>query len=615
MTIFYEVKNTMVEDIKTLWFDFLKALTRSIVQINLYKPEHPQVISAIEDVTAALAKIFNISDELALTLDNDKLIVNNTPLLTSNKIPNSIKNVFLKFNIQSITFLKGLSAQDIKTFCKMQYAKTEPLKYLQENNIDKIILNKDIYTKTGSAAPTEQTKPSSVNTAAQIQKTETVPGKSITKEIEENFKIEAALNVLASKATDNENEREVIVNLLMKKVKAEIEQEIKTVIDAHRREKRKLNNDMGRTESVVSSMGDGIVTINKTGKIIMMNKDAETMSGKSLKEISGKQIFDISNLENQILTLAQEIGSEDKKDISKDISQKGRKDIAETIKKSTTIIQNEDGKIVGAVSIPTDETKLKQMEKLKEDFISNMTHELRSPLTSIKAALELLSKEKKVADSSKNILSAAIRNSNRLAALINDILDFSKLESGKMIFHSVPISPVEIAQEAIDSMNAWAKSKGISLLQINEDNLPEIYTDKRKTVQILINLISNALKFTPTGGKIELSIDLGKEKLANSVFFSVKDTGCGIKKENQAKVFDKFAQIASGEKIKGTGLGLSITKALVVLQDGKINLESEYGKGSTFRISMPVYKRQINQQDKETSIENEKSWWRNFLGI
>ena len=604
--------NNMTEDIKILWLNFLKALTRSIVQINLYKPEHPQVLSAIEEVTAALAKIFHISDELALTLDNDKLVINSVPLLSSDKIPNSIKNIFIKFHIQSITFLKGLSEADIKTFCKMQYAKTEPIKFLKENNINKIILNKDIYTKTEKNKPVQQ-----ANTPGQVQKTASVPTKSIAKEIEENFKIEAALNVLASKATPDETERDLIVNILIKKMKAEMEKEIQAVIATHRREKKKFENDISRTESVVSSMGDGIVTIDKDGKIIMMNSDAENMSGKSLKEISGKQIFDISNLENQILTLAQEIGSEDKKDISKEISEKGDKQIAETIKKSTTIIQNEEGKVVGSVSIPTDEAKLKQTEKLKEDFIANMTHELRSPLTSIKAALDLLSKEKKMEDSSKNLLSTAMRNSNRLNALINDILDFSKLESGKMIFHSAPSSPVEMVHEAVDSMKAWAKSKRITLTQINEENLPEIYVDKKKLVQILINLISNALKFTSTGGKIEISVDRGKEKFANSVFFSVKDTGCGIKKENQDKIFEKFAQVASGEKMKGTGLGLSITKAMVVLQDGKINLESEYGKGSIFRVSMPVYKRQTNQPVKETSpeIENKKSWWRKLLGI
>ncbi|MCG2726551.1 MAG: cell wall metabolism sensor histidine kinase WalK [Elusimicrobia bacterium] len=597
----------MAEDIKILWFDFLKALTRSIVQINLYKPDHPQVLGAVHEVTNTLAKIFSISNELALTLDNDKLIVNNVPLLASDKLPNSIKNIFLKFNIQSITFLKGLREPDIKTFCKMQYLKTEPIKFLKENSVDKIILNTDIYAKIEKNKTAAQT-----NTGPQTQGTETAPGKSIAKEIEENYKIETALSVLAAKVTNDENEQKVIVNTLIKKIKNEIEKEIKNIIETHRREKKKFENDIGRTESVITSMADGVITVDKDGKILIMNSDAETMSGKTLKEVSGETIFDISNLENQIITLANEIGSEDKKDISKEVLQKGGKQLSETIKKSTTIIQNEEGKIVGAVSIPTDEAKLKQMDKLKEDFMANMTHELRSPLTSIKAALELLSKEKKITDSAKNFLTTAIRNSDRLNSLINDILDFSKLESGKMIFHLAPVSPVEIAHEAIDSMKAWAKSKEVNISQVNEEDLPEIYIDERKIIQILINIISNAIKFTPANGKIEISVDRGKENLANFVFFSVKDTGCGIKKENQTKIFEKFAQIASGEKIKGTGLGLAITKAMVVLQGGKISLESEYGKGSIFRVAIPIY---TKPSESLPEVEIKKSWWRKIFGI
>ena len=602
----------MAEDIKILWFDFLKALTRSIVQINLYKSDHPQVLVAIDEVGAALAKIFNTSDTLTLTLDKDKLIINNIPLLASDRLPNSIKNIFLKSHIQSISFLKGLSAEDIKTFCKMQYAKIEPIKFLKENNIDKIILNEDVYAKIEKDKPAAQT-----NSEPQNQKDPAAPTNSISKELEENLKIEAALTVLAAKATKDKTEQELIVNALMKKIKNEMEQEIKTIIEAHRGEKKKFENDIGRTESVVASIADGVVTVDKNGKILMMNSSAEIMSGKSLTEISGKQIFDIANLENQIITLAQEIGPEDKKDISQEVSQKGEKHISETIKKSTAIIQNEEGKIVGAVSIPTDEAKLKQMDKLKDDFMANMTHELRSPLTSIKAALEILSKEQKVPGSSKHILAAAIRNSERLNSLISDILDFSKLESGKMIFHRAPSSAIEIAHDAIDAMRAWANSKRIDMSQISEDNLPEIYADERKIVQILINLISNSLKFTPSGGKIEISIDRGKEKLANFIFFSVKDSGCGIKKENQNKIFEKFAQIASGEKIKGTGLGLAITKAMVILQDGKISLESDYGKGSVFRVAMPIYKRQINQPINESlrKSASKKPWWRKILGI
>jgi PAS domain S-box-containing protein len=369
----------------------------------------------------------------------------------------------------------------------------------------------------------------------------------------------------------------------------------------------------------MASMADGVVVVDKNGNILMMNPQAEAISGHPLSELSGKKIFDLPQIENQVVSLAKEINSENKENISKDINKLGTASMLETVKKSTAIIQNEDGKIVGSVSIPTDAAKFKQMEQLQQDFISNMTHELRSPLTSIKAALEIMSREAAgPGESSRNILNTAIRNTERLNSIITDILDFSKLQSGKLIFHQEGTPPDEIAREAADAMKAWAESKGVTLTVTNEPDLPQIYADKRRTVQILINLISNAIKFTPQGGLIEVSADSGRDALANFVFFSVKDNGCGIKKEEQEKIFEKFVQVAAGEKVGGTGLGLAITKAMAVLQGGRITVESDAGRGSVFRVGLPLYKGQGDQSVFEPGPEAKelsKPWWKKILDI
>ena len=318
------------------------------------------------------------------------------------------------------------------------------------------------------------------------------------------------------------------------------------------------------------------------------------------------------------LSLAKEIKSENKADISKEVIKTGPADLAETVKKATTIIQNEDGKIVGAVSIPTDAAKMKQVEKLQQDFIATMTHELRSPLTSIKAALEIMSRDAVKEDSSRGILNTAIRNTERLNSIITDILDFSKLQSGKLIFHQENSDAAEVAKEAVESMKAWATSKGVNLSVTAGPQARPIYADKRRTVQVLINLISNAIKFTPQGGKIEVSADAGTEALEGFTFFSVKDNGCGMKKEDQGRIFEKFVQVASGEKVGGTGLGLAITKAMVVMQGGRITVDSEPGRGSTFRVGMPVYKGQGEQPVFEQTpemTEAAKPWWKKLLGM
>jgi len=313
------------------------------------------------------------------------------------------------------------------------------------------------------------------------------------------------------------------------------------------------------------------------------------------------------------LNLASEIRSENAKAIDKEIKTKAKEDLAKTIKNSTALVKNEEGKIVGAISMPTDMAKIKELEKLKEDFISSMTHELRSPLTSIKMALDLLSREK-LAPGVSAMLNTAIRNSERLNSIISDILDFSKLQSGKMIFKLTENDPREIAKNALDSMKAWGASKNITLSLINEGNLPPVHADSRRSEQVLINLLSNALKFTPAGGRIQISVDRGKNSLSNFVFFSVRDTGCGIKKEDQSRIFEKFVQAASGEKTGGTGLGLAITKAMTVMQGGTITLESEEGKGSTFRISLPVFRQQADSAEGIGPLEK-KAWWKKLFGI
>jgi signal transduction histidine kinase len=184
-----------------------------------------------------------------------------------------------------------------------------------------------------------------------------------------------------------------------------------------------------------------------------------------------------------------------------------------------------------------------------------------------------------------------------------------------MVFNLDSYSPYEIAKNAVDAMSAWAKSKNINLTLEADEDLPNIYVDKKRTEQILINLLSNALKFTPENGKITVSINSWEKP--DYICFSVKDTGCGIKKEDQEKIFERFVQLASGKAVEGTGLGLAITKAMVVMQQGSITLESEEGKGTTFKVYMPIYKGQgrIEISESQKEKEEKKPWWKRLLGI
>lgn len=609
---------------KIAWLNFLKAFTRALVQINLYKPDHPQVRQVLEEAHSLLGGILRNSPdrEFTLTLDHDKLIVNNFPLLTADKLPNSLKNMFSRFQVQTVSFVDGVSQDDIRVLCQMQAFKGDGGEYLKQNNVDKIKLSRAVYAKVDEADGMAAPRPAQEASAAPQGASEAgTPSAAEAKSVETSIAaqdFQTAMSTIVSKATANAAEQKRVMEIVMRKLKEEIEAQVNSALTSVRREKKKVENDIARTEAVVSDMAEGVVVVDKDGRILMMNPQAEAISGKGLNELSGKRILDVASLENQVLSLSKEIKSGDgTMPAESEMVRQGRAALNEAIKRSTAIIQNEEGKIVGSVSIPTDQAKFREVEQLQQDFMANMTHELRSPLTSIKAALDILSRDSKSDESGRSILNTAIRNSERLNSIITDILDFSKMQSGKLVFHQESAEPGNIAGEAAEAMKTWAASKGIVIKVNAGPGIPKVYADHRRTVQILINLISNAIKFTPQGGSIEVSVDAGREALAGLVFFSVKDTGCGISKEDQGRIFEKFVQVAAGERVGGTGLGLAITKAMAVMQGGRIAVESEKGQGATFRIGMPVYRGQLETPvfEQNPEVKAKASWWRKLLGL
>lgn len=223
---------------------------------------------------------------------------------------------------------------------------------------------------------------------------------------------------------------------------------------------------------------------------------------------------------------------------------------------------------------------------------SYLTHELRAPLTSIVSALMLLKEHLGAAlkPEQNQILELALKNGDRLGMLINDILDYNKLQAGHMQLEAHATPARKLIREAVDSLNAWAVTKGVKLLRIPaEELLPRVQADAHRIVQVLTNLISNAIKFTPTGGKIEVSAAIGRGAHEGTVVFTVKDSGCGIPDKDLERIFRCFEQSAAGEKTgQGTGLGLTIAKSMVELHGGRIWAESWRGLGSAFHFTIPI---------------------------
>jgi len=248
------------------------------------------------------------------------------------------------------------------------------------------------------------------------------------------------------------------------------------------------------------------------------------------------------------------------------------------------------------------EEKLKETMEIKSQFIATVSHELRTPLAAMKEGIAIVLDEitGKLNEKQQKFLDIAKRNADRLGFLIDDILDFQKFDEGKMKLDLQVNNVKQVILEAYEIMSLAAKKKGINLLLEFTDELPEAKFDRGKIIQAVTNLINNAIKFTPTDGQISLKVMHKDEELV----ISVSDTGFGIPKDEIPKIFERFYRVSHpGKEVKGTGLGLAIVKKIVMLHGGRIEVESEVDRGTTFTVFLPLSAKEVSivlaKQDDE----------------
>jgi len=233
------------------------------------------------------------------------------------------------------------------------------------------------------------------------------------------------------------------------------------------------------------------------------------------------------------------------------------------------------------------EAKMKEAMEIKYAFTSMVSHELRTPLAAIKENIDIVLDETAggINPDQKDFLDSAKRNVDRLGRLINDVLDYQKLESRGLEFHILQADLNEVVRETAEAMRSLVTNQGLEFILSLGDNLPKIPFDRDKIIQVLMNLISNAVKFTEKGS---ITITTGRSK--HGVWVSVKDTGIGIKEKDISKLFHSFVQLESqiDRKPGSTGLGLAISKEILHIHGGRIWAESTYGKGSTFIFLLPI---------------------------
>ena len=348
---------------------------------------------------------------------------------------------------------------------------------------------------------------------------------------------------------------------------------------------REMGEEKKQTEDVVHSMAEGVIMVNKKGEIMLMKPAAERLLGVKKEDKIGRSV--LSDLkEEQLVSFVQEASEGGK---SKEVVIQSQNDhVRKVLLASNAVIESEDGKTVGFVSVISDVTKQKELEALKNEFLANVSHDLRTPITCIRGSLQLLcdTSVNQLTPNQEKFAKLALNNVERLSRLINDLLDLSKLESNKFTIKPIPFRIDDLVQSLVNEFGAWSKTKGITIQTKIEKPL-EIEADQDRISQVLTNLIGNALKFTPSGGTVTVEGKRSADLLKVEV--GVRDTGPGIAKNDFQKLFEKFSRIESQamQGVSGTGLGLTIAKEIVELHGGRIWIESEEGKGSYFAFELP----------------------------
>ena len=354
-----------------------------------------------------------------------------------------------------------------------------------------------------------------------------------------------------------------------------------------------LRMEMERLETVLTSMVEGIVVTDSDNRVILFNPAAQQLFDLVPHRVIHQPVDKVCEMGGVSLLMDYidmvRTGGPGAAGQEGDLEVKGKK-----LKVNLSPLMDEAGTFAGVVMSIRDVTVEEEVDRMKTEFISTVSHELKTPLTSMKGSLQfIMSKGKLLTVTERELLSVCLRNTERLIRLINDILDISKIESGRIEFGFKPQSVGNLVTYAMEEIKSFAMSRSITVIYEIGDDIPRIYGDHDRLVQIITNLLSNAVKFSPEGQMVTVSA----AKEGNYVAISVADQGKEIRWSDRDKLFKKFQQLDRSETGErgGTGLGLAICKELVDMHHGKIYYQAGVNGGNIFTFKIPVYEERHEQ--------------------
>lgn len=333
--------------------------------------------------------------------------------------------------------------------------------------------------------------------------------------------------------------------------------------------------EKSRAEAVINSLKDASIGIDKSNRILFANAQALQLLGLRTDEMVGKPVDDIAKRNDLFRFLIEKESTTPFKIVVDNHENYFTKETMEV----------EQGDIKNKVIVLKNITSFKELDVAKTNFIATISHELKTPLASSDFSLKLLEDERvsKLSDEQKELITNLKSDNQRMLKILSELLNMSQVEAGKIQLTLSKVNPATIISSAIETVKSAAAEKGIIIENFGDTNLNDIEADANKTTWVLTNFLTNAIKYSPAGSKIQTAVHLSE----NSIMFTVTDHGAGIDKEYLPRLFERYFKVP-GSKEKGNGLGLAISKDFVEAQGGKVWADSELNKGSVFGFRLPL---------------------------
>ena len=361
-----------------------------------------------------------------------------------------------------------------------------------------------------------------------------------------------------------------------------------------------LEQESKRLNSILSYMTDGVLATNRRGKITMINDMAKKQLGVQKEEVLNKSILELLKIEDEyelrdLITQVPELMIDSQDANSEYLSLRVR----------FALVRRESGFISGLVAVLHDTTEQEKEERERRLFVSNVSHELRTPLTSVKSYLEALDEGALTEPIAPDFIKVSLDETNRMMRMVTDLLHLSRIDNAtshldvEMINFTAFITFI---LNRFDKMRGPDEEKKYELVRDYPITSVWIEIDTDKMTQVIDNILNNAIKYSPDGGKITVTMKTTDDQM----ILSISDQGLGIPKQDLPRIFDRFYRVdrARSRAQGGTGLGLAIAKEIVKQHEGFIWAKSEYGKGSTFTIVLPYDKDAVKEEVWEDEVED-----------